>query len=83
MPAQDIAVSDILIIIDPKYDGRISDIVANLKSAGVEVSNVNEDEGVIEGTVAAAKIPQVRKIDGVDYVRTVFTYIDHQPDGGM
>jgi len=77
----DCYVSDIIAVVDEKHSDDLDKVVAQLKSAGVDVSNVNNDEHVVEGTVESHKLKEVGKVPGVEYVRTVFTYAANYPPG--
>jgi hypothetical protein len=77
----DAYVSEIVAVIDEKYADDLDKVVAQLKGAGVDVSNVNKDENVIEGCVESEKLKEVSKVAGVEYVRTVFTYAANYPPG--
>jgi hypothetical protein len=80
MPANtQVMVSDVMIIVDPRFDGDMSEFTSRLKSLGLRISSINSDEDMIEGTIESAKLAQLRKVDGVDALRTVFTYVDHPP----
>ena len=70
----DAYISEIIVVIVPTQSGNLDKIVEQLKAAGVEVTSVNSDEGVVEGTVESYKLKEIQKLGGVDYVRTVFTY---------
>jgi hypothetical protein len=77
----DAYMSEIVAVIDDKHCDDIDEIVGRLKKAGVEVSNINRSEGVIEGLVDASKVKEIDDLTGVDYVRTVFTYAANYPPG--
>jgi hypothetical protein len=77
----DCYVSDIIAVVDEKHSDDLTKIVEQLKAAGVEISNVNDDEHVVEGTVESEKLKAVGKVPGVEYVRTVFTYAANYPPG--
>lgn len=72
-------VSDILIVIDKAYDNRLDDIVDRLKAMNMHIESVDQDEAVIEGTVPAENLAAIQKMEGVDYVRIVFTYMAEHP----
>jgi hypothetical protein len=67
-------ISDVLITLDKKYEDRMNDAVAALKTAGVRIDETDDDNSIVEGTVDLGKIKDLEKLDCVDYVRTVFTY---------
>jgi hypothetical protein len=77
----DAYVSDIIAVVDEKHSDDLTKVVEQLKAAGVEISNVNDDEHVVEGTVESEKLKAVGKVPGVEYVRTVFTYAANYPPG--
>jgi hypothetical protein len=77
----DAYVSEIIAVVDEKHSAELDKIVEQLKAAGVDVSNVNSDEHVIEGSVESQKLKEIGKVPGVEYVRTVFTYAANYPPG--
>ncbi|CAN5496221.1 hypothetical protein BH09PLA1_BH09PLA1_10450 [soil metagenome] len=77
----DAYMSEIVAVIDDEHCDDMDAIVARLTKAGVEVSNVNSSEGVIEGLVDASKVKAIDDMPGVEYVRTVFTYAADYPPG--
>ena len=52
-----------------------------LKEAGLEVSNADEDNNVIEGCIEASRVAALEKLEAVEYVRKVFTYEANYPPG--
>jgi len=77
----DAYMSEIVAVIDDEHCDDINVVVKRLSDAGVEVSKINPDEGVIEGLVEASKIKEIDDLPGVEYVRTVFTYAADYPVG--
>jgi len=77
----DAYVSEIIAVVDEKHSDDLDKIVQQLKTIGVDVANVNNDEHVIEGSVESHKLKEVGKIPGVEYVRTVFTYAANYAPG--
>jgi hypothetical protein len=77
----DCYVSEIIAVVAEKHSGNLDKIVEQLKTAGVDVASVNNNENVIEGTVESAKLKEVGNVPGVEYVRTVFTYAANYPPG--
>lgn len=76
----DTYVSEIIAVIKADACLDISKVVELLKAAGVAVSEVNDDEGVIGGTVPTSMLKQIDALGCVDYVRTVFTYNAHSDE---
>jgi hypothetical protein len=79
---QEQEVSDIVVVMEEDTPAEIDDLVKKLKELGVSVSDVDNDNGVVEGTVDAGKLKQIEKIPGVKYVRNVFTYVSELPVAG-
>jgi hypothetical protein len=77
----DCRMSDVIITLDKKYEDKLDEAVAQLKKAGLEVSNADDDNSVVEGTIDVDKVHGLEKLDSVDYVRTVFTYDCEFPPG--
>jgi hypothetical protein len=77
----DAYMSEIVAVIDDAHCDKLDEMVQTLKDAGVEVSKVNPNEGVVEGLVDAGKVKMIDDLPGVDYVRTVFTYAANYPPG--
>jgi hypothetical protein len=68
--------SSIIIVIDSKNVDRnnIQDLVAAVVDAGGTVSEVDEPNYVIEATVPSYVIPTIAAMEGVVYVRSIFSY---------
>jgi chemotaxis response regulator CheB len=77
----DAYLSEIVAVIEDGACDDIDQLVARLSQAGVEVWRVNFSECVVDGLVEAAKIKQIDDLPGVEYVRTVFTYVANYPPG--
>ena len=78
---QDAFVSDIVVTFDDTPEHPCDKVVESLKSAGVQITSVDKDNCVAEGTVDSSKIAAIDKMPGVDFVRTVFTYVADYPPG--
>jgi hypothetical protein len=80
MAYSDAIMSDIVVVVDD----TVSDFDAlaeQLKQIGVTIEEIDHDNGVIEGTVIATQVTTIQKINGVKYVRSVFTYEADFPVG--
>ena len=52
-----------------------------LKDAGLNIDDVKEAEGVVEGSIVAERVTTLKLVNGVAYVRSVFTsYTADYPD---
>lgn len=85
MPAmehRDAEVSDITVVLKPECaEGKLDETVAALKKAGMAVENTDGDNGVVEGTLDAQKVAEIKGWPCVEYVRIEFTYIADYPQG--
>ncbi len=81
MSHQDAYISDIVVVTTDEGGKQIDDTLTRLKSEGMEVQNVDKDQGVIEGSCPVAKVKTLDHLPGVSYVRSVFTYIADYPPG--
>ncbi|HTL28553.1 MAG TPA: hypothetical protein VL282_05015 [Tepidisphaeraceae bacterium] len=81
MSHQDAYVSDIVVVITDDAGHQLDDTIDRLKAEGLQVQNVNKDQGVIEGSCPASKVKTIDHLPGVSYVRSVFTYVADYPPG--
>lgn len=68
--------SSILIVVNQNNADRngLADLAAAAIETGAQCVAMNEPCGVIEATVPAHEVPTIAAMDGVAYVRNVFTY---------
>ncbi|HEY8749852.1 MAG TPA: hypothetical protein VIM11_17850 [Tepidisphaeraceae bacterium] len=81
MNHHDAEITDVVVVLDGNGAKMMDAAVKSLKDFGLEVSNINTDEGVIEGSIDADKVAQLKNVAGVCYVRSVFTYTADYPCG--
>ena len=79
----DAYVSDITVILDARYQDqpKTAEAVDILKSLGMEIRTIDEDQSVVEGAIDNSKIHELEHLDCVDYVRVAFTYAANYPPG--
>ena len=73
--------SDVVVVLEELDTDQTKQAVERLVAAGLEVSSVNDDQSVIEGTIEAHKAHDLKIVQHVRYVRTVFTYGANFPPG--
>jgi hypothetical protein len=78
---QDAEITEIVVIINKASENYMNEAVEKLKAAGVEIFSTDEENDVVEGAVESSKVEEIRKIAGVNYIRTVSTYIADYPTG--
>ena len=82
MQHRDAWMADVLIVLDPSCAERhLDDTLAAIKAAGVEIEDVNREEGVVEGVVDASRVSDIQHMPGVNYVRTEYRYVADYPTG--
>ena len=81
MNHHDADIADVIIVLADQGQQAVDGAVNHLKEFGLEVVDVNVDEGVIEGSCDANKVGELKKVPGVNYVRSVFTYTADYPPG--
>ncbi|HSU66952.1 MAG TPA: hypothetical protein VLJ39_08785 [Tepidisphaeraceae bacterium] len=81
MNHHDAEITDVVVVLDNHGLQEIDSCVGSLKSVGMEVVDVNKDEGVVEGNIEADKVHHLKTVTGVSYVRSVFTYVADFPAG--
>ena len=72
--------SNVLIVIDrnnPDHNS-ITDLAAAVKEAGAEIVNIDEHNLVIEADMPTHEVVVCAAMDGVAYVRNVFSYFKDQ-----
>jgi hypothetical protein len=81
MPFNDAQMSDVTVVLDPKYADKLPEAIEEMKKCGLSVANSDDNSGVVEGTVLSEKVQDLQKLDCVDYVRTTFSWIADYPPG--
>jgi hypothetical protein len=81
MEHRDAEVSDIVIVLKTECAEKMDETLAALKGLGMEVEETDDANGVVEGTIDAGKLAEIRKWPCVEYVRVEFTYIADYPAG--
>jgi hypothetical protein len=79
MNHHDAEITDVVIVLEDKSSCSIDESISKCKALGLEVVDVNVDECVIEGSIDAARVGELKKVPGVSYVRSVFSYTADYP----
>ena len=77
----DAYLSEVVIMLDELTTEQTAHVIELLKAAGLQVSRVNDDQSVVEGTIESSKAHDLKRVQNVRYVRTVFTYDANFPPG--
>jgi hypothetical protein len=81
MNHHDAEIADVVIVLNDQGQDSIDQAIGRCKACGLEVVDTNPDEGVIEGSIDAGKVHDLKSVPGVSYVRSVFTYTADYPEG--
>jgi len=66
---------DVDVVLKAEYASRDGEAVEQLRAHGLAVVGEVSPEGVIEGTIRADRLADLKRLDCVAYVRSVFPYI--------
>jgi hypothetical protein len=68
--------SDILIVADPNNvdHNKLEQIADAVRHCGGNIESVDAEHCVIEALIDSREIPVVERMEGVSYVRSIFTY---------
>jgi hypothetical protein len=81
MGHEDAEVSEVVIVLVDEPGMTTQDAAKKLAELGLAVSDIDEPDGVVSGTIESAKIAQLKKLEFVKYIRDVFDYVADYPPG--
>ena len=73
--------SDVVLTLEELSTEQTQQVVERLKAAGLEVSRVDDELSVVEGTIESHRAHDLGHVEHVRYVRSVFTYLANYPPG--
>ncbi len=73
--------SNLLIVVNPNNADRngLNDLAAAITEANAQIISIDEQNHVIEAAAPTHEVPLIAAMDGVSYIRTVFTYFSGEP----
>ena len=77
----DAYLSEVMVVLEELTHEQTQEAVARLAAAGLEVSRVDDESSVVEGTIESFKVHALKDVPSVRYVRSVFTYDANFPPG--
>jgi len=77
----DAEISDLVVVLKGEYAERQEEAQRLLRGLGMEIRSVDEDNGVVEGSIQSKHLQELKKLPCVEYVRSVFTYVADYPPG--
>ena len=81
MNHRDAEISDVVVVLEDLNDEQTQEVVKQLQTAGLQVSNVDNDGSVVEGSIDTAKVHDLKLVSRVRYVRSVMSYTVDYPPG--
>jgi hypothetical protein len=78
---RDAEITEMVVVLDKRWEDKLQDAIEQLKTVGMEIYSADDDNSVIEGAAESHKVQDIEKLDCVDYVRKVMTYIVDYPPG--
>jgi hypothetical protein len=81
MGHHDAELSDVVVVLVDEPGMTTQDAANKLALLGLLICEVNELEGMVEGTIETIKVGSLKTVEFVKYVRHVFSYIADYPLG--
>jgi len=78
---RDALISEVIVVVDETPENPLDTILSAAKAVGLEVSQSDPDNGSIEGSIQSNRLPELRAVAGVKYVRITMEYIADYPTG--
>ena len=73
-------VCDVMVVIEDDPGMSVQEAAIKLRGAGLVVSEMDEQNGMVEGTIDACKVKSLQALPFVKYVRNLFTYLSESPE---
>jgi len=81
MNHRDAEISDLVVVLKGDYANRQEEAERMLRDLGMEIRSVDEENGVVEGSIESKHLHELEQLPCVEYVRSVFTYMADYPPG--
>jgi hypothetical protein len=81
MNHRDAEMTEVIVVLDELDDEQTVRVVDKLKAKGLEVFKVDNDESVVDGTIASDKVKSLKDVESVRFVRSILTYTVDYPVG--
>jgi hypothetical protein len=70
----DAEVTDVVVVLQEDPGMTVENAVLKLQTEGLSVSDIDQGNSVVEGTILSEKVKGLEKLPFVKYVRNVFSY---------
>jgi hypothetical protein len=81
MSYRDAELTDVVVVLEDLTTQQTEEVVKQLKTFGLDVASVNDDQSIVEGTIESHKVHDLKSVEKVRYVRSVMTYSVDYPKG--
>jgi hypothetical protein len=81
MNHRDAELTEVVVVLDELDTDQTRQVLQRLRAAGMEVWKVDDDQSLVEGSIDAAKVHDLKQVEHVRYVRSVLTYTVDYPPG--
>jgi hypothetical protein len=78
---RDALISEVVVVFDETPENPLATIINGLVAAGLQVEDTDPDNGTVDGTIDSNKLPELRAVPGVKYVRITMEYVADFPIG--
>jgi len=78
---RDAEITEMVVVLDKRWEDNLNGAVEQLKALGMEIFKADDDTSVVEGTAESFRVHEIEKLECVNYVRKIMTYIADYPTG--
>jgi hypothetical protein len=77
----DATISEIVVVLDKRWEENMQEAVVMLREVGVQITDADDENSVVNGSIDSTRLCDLEKLECVDYVRRVFSYDANYPPG--
>lgn len=81
MSSRDRLMTAVVLTLDAAYAERMPEALDMLKGVDFHVETADDDNSVVEGTLPADRLPDLKQLPCVEYVRQEMTWVADYPEG--
>jgi len=82
MERQEFEMSQVTVILRAEYGEKAQAVADQLGAVGMRVTNIDADNGVIEGDIESEKLYTLKTLEFVETARVTFNWIVENPGDG-
>ena len=81
MEQHDAEMAQVTIILQAEWAEKIKEALQQLQAAGLTVTDIDDQNGVVDGDIETGKIQSLKKLPCVETTRVDFDYMAEYPQG--